>query len=157
MMKKLTLKAALTVMLLAVGTTQAADKAKVPAKPADKAKKTAVPAVKAKKTDKSAAKAAKPEKSTVKPPPKSVAKPANGSSLERAIVIRENDTVRGIAAENRWIRDHLPGYRKTGQELIRHKKGIYDKITVQGPNGATGTVYFEISQFFGRINGKLLQ
>ncbi|OAM31224.1 MULTISPECIES: hypothetical protein [Eikenella] len=81
---------------------------------------------------------------------------ADGSSQERAIVIHENDTPRGIAAENRWIAQNMPGYRKVGQALIQGQHGIYDRISVAGPNGERKEMFFEISEFFGRYNGKLL-
>lgn len=81
---------------------------------------------------------------------------ADGSSQQRAVVIHENDTPRGIAAENRWIAANMPGYRKVGQALIQGQNGIYDRISVVGPNGERKEVYFEISEFFGRYNGKLL-
>ena len=81
---------------------------------------------------------------------------ADGSSQERAVVIHENDTPRGIAAENRWIAQNMPGYRKVGQALIQGQNGIYDRISVVGPHGERKEVFFEISEFFGRYNGKLL-
>ena len=81
---------------------------------------------------------------------------ADGSSQERAVVIHENDTPRGIAAENRWITQNMPGYRKVGQALVQGQNGIYDRISVVGPNGERKEVFFEISEFFGRYNGKLL-
>ena len=81
---------------------------------------------------------------------------ADGSSQERAVVIHENDTPRGIAAENHWIAQNMPGYRKIGQALIQGQNGIYDRISVVGPNGERKEVFFEISEFFGRYNGKLL-
>ena len=81
---------------------------------------------------------------------------ADGSSQEHAVVIHENDTPRGIAAENHWIAQNMPGYRKTGQALIQGQNGIYDRISVVGPNGERKEVFFEISEFFGRYNGKLL-
>ena len=36
---------------------------------------------------------------------------ADGSTIERAVVIIEDDTMRGIGAENRWIAENMPGYR----------------------------------------------
>jgi len=81
---------------------------------------------------------------------------ADGSSMARAVKIHENDTERGIAAENAWIAEHLPQYRKTGQALLRDKSGIYDRIIVQSAAGDTREIYFEISEFFGRRDGKLI-
>ena len=80
----------------------------------------------------------------------------DGSSQERAVVIHENDTPRGIAAENRWIAQNMPDYHKIGQALIQDQNGIYDRISVVGPHGERKEVFFEISEFFGRYNGKLL-
>ena len=82
---------------------------------------------------------------------------ADGSSPERAVVIHEDDTPRGIAAENRWLRGNLPsGCTKTGQALIRQNGGIYDRITVECPGGRKHNVWFDIQHFFGRYNGRLL-
>ena len=81
---------------------------------------------------------------------------ADGSSEECAVVIHENDTPRGITAESRWIAQNMPGYHKVGQALIQGQDGIYDRISVIGPNGERKEVFFEISEFFGRYNGKLL-
>ena len=88
---------------------------------------------------------------------KSARQKADGSSMARAVKIHENDTMRGIAAENAWLAEHLPQYRKTGQALLQDKAGIYDKITLQSPSGDTREVYFEISDFFGSIDGDLFQ
>lgn len=81
---------------------------------------------------------------------------ADGSSIERAVVIVENDTVRGIAAENRWIRENMPGYKKVGQALLQENGGVYDRIDVQNDAGDKRAVYFDIKSFFGMVNGKPL-
>ena len=82
---------------------------------------------------------------------------ADGSSPERAIVIHENDTPRGIAAENRWLQSNLPSdCTKIGQALIRQNGGIYDRITLECPGGRKHNVWFDIRHFFGRYNGRLL-
>ena len=72
------------------------------------------------------------------------------------VIITENDTTRGIAAENAWIAQNHPGYRKIGQALIKEGGGIYDRIDLQAPDGSRHSIYFEISSFFGKINGKLM-
>ena len=80
----------------------------------------------------------------------------DGSSIQRAVVINENDTTRGIAAENAWIARHHPGYRKVGQVLLNEGGGIYDRIDIQAPDGSRRSVYFDIRSFFGLYNGKPL-
>ena len=82
----------------------------------------------------------------------------DGSSIQRAVVIKENDTRRGIDAENAWIAKNLPGHQKIGQALVQGEggEGIYDRIDLQAPDGSRHSIYFEISSFFGKINGKLM-
>ena len=87
-----------------------------------------------------------------RPPPHTT----DGSSIPRAVVINENDTTRGIAAENAWIAQNLPGYRKVGQALLNEGGGIYDRIDIQAPDGSRRSVYFDIRSFFGLYNGKSL-
>lgn len=79
-----------------------------------------------------------------------------GSSIEQAVVIHENDTHRGIAAENRWIQENLPGCRKTGQILRQENGGIYDQIRLRCADGQTRNVFFDIRHFFGKIDGRPL-
>ena len=81
---------------------------------------------------------------------------ADGSSIERAIVIIENDTTRGIAAEYSWIEEHMPEYRVVGQALLKKNDSVYDRIDVQNEAGDIRSIYFDIKSFFGMINGKPL-
>ena len=79
---------------------------------------------------------------------------ADGSSIERAIVIIENDTMSGIAAEYSWIEEHMPEYRVVGQALLKKNDSVYDRIDVQNEAGDIRSIYFDIKSFFGMINGK---
>ena len=79
---------------------------------------------------------------------------ADGSSIERAIVIIENDTTRGIAAEYSWSEEHMPEYRVVGQALLKKNDSVYDRIDVQNEAGDIRSIYFDIKSFFGMINGK---
>ena len=81
---------------------------------------------------------------------------ADGSSIERAIVIIENDTMRGIAAEYSWIEEHMPEYRVVGQALLKKNDSVYDRIDVQNEAGDIRSIYFDIKSFFGMRNGKPL-
>ena len=81
---------------------------------------------------------------------------ADGSSIERAIVIIENDTMRGIAAEYSWIEEHMPEYRVVGQSLLKKNDSVYDRIDVQNEAGDIRSIYFDIKSFFGMRNGKPL-
>ena len=81
---------------------------------------------------------------------------ADGSSIERAIVIIENDTMSGIAAEYSWIEEHMPEYRVVGQALLKKNDSVYDRIDVQNEAGDIRSIYFDIKSFFGIRNGKPL-
>ncbi|MBY6284065.1 adenosylhomocysteinase [Neisseria flava] len=81
---------------------------------------------------------------------------ADGSSIERAIVIIENDTMSGIAAEYSWIEEHMPEYRVVGQALLKKNDSVYDRIDVQNEAGDIRSIYFDIKSFFGMRNGKPL-
>lgn len=81
---------------------------------------------------------------------------ADGSSIERAIVIIENDTMSGIAAEYSWIEEHMPKYRVVGQALLKKNDSVYDRIDVQNEAGDIRSIYFDIKSFFGMRNGKPL-
>jgi hypothetical protein len=74
----------------------------------------------------------------------------DGTSLERAIIIIEKSERSGITAENDWIRKNYPGYRKAGQSLVFDKKRPYDIINIENVEGTTKSIYFDISEFFGK-------
>lgn len=85
----------------------------------------------------------------------SVIQQEQGTSIETAVIIHSDDTRKGIHAENEWLQKYYPNYQKIGQQLVQNKNGIYDKITIVSSNGIQKEIYFEISQFFGKINGEL--
>ena len=77
-----------------------------------------------------------------------------GASFLNPVVIHENDTMRGIKAENRWIEENLPGFEKIGQKLVQNDQGTFDIITLQSASGEVREIYFEVSKFFGLYDGK---
>jgi hypothetical protein len=74
----------------------------------------------------------------------------DGTTLEKAIIIMENNERAGISAENDWIGKNYPGYRKAGQSLVFNKKRPYDIIEIENAEGITKSIYFDISEFFGK-------
>ncbi len=88
----------------------------------------------------------------------SAVKPANtpagsgeGSSFERAVVIQATNEGDGVKAEYTWIRANISGGRPAGQSLQPHGNKVYDVVRVQLPDGSTRTVYFDITNFFGKF------
>ena len=76
---------------------------------------------------------------------------SDGLSYDTAIVIHEKDEGTGVKAEYVWIRANLPGFRPAGQSLQFHNGKSYDIIHVESASDEKRDVYFDISEFFGKI------
>ena len=75
----------------------------------------------------------------------------DGSSIEQAVVIRGvRNTEAGLAAETAWMRQRYPGANKTMQELADVGRKNYDVIGFTTAEGQTKSVYFDITDFFGK-------
>jgi len=75
----------------------------------------------------------------------------DGSSHEQAVIIRgAQDTEAGIDAENAWIRQRHAGACKTKQALVSVGRRHHDVITLTLNDGQTKSVYFDITDFFGK-------
>lgn len=75
----------------------------------------------------------------------------DGSSYDKAIVIKANNEMKGIEEENKWLRQNYQGCSKKMQSLSNYKKKPYDIITIITSDGKEKEVYFDISQFFGKF------
>jgi hypothetical protein len=75
----------------------------------------------------------------------------DGSSYEKAIIITEKNESSGVAAEYAWLRKNYPGYRSKGQTLNYNNKKPFDLITIITSDGVEKTIYFDISNFYGRF------
>ena len=74
----------------------------------------------------------------------------DGSSYEKAIVITEKSSGKGIAAEYDWLKKNYPGYKLLSQSLSHHNKKSYDVLSIQTADGARKEIYFDITGFFGK-------
>lgn len=75
----------------------------------------------------------------------------DGSSFEKAVIIKAPNTIVGVSAEYQWIRDNLPGWKVIGQALLNDKKKMYDRMECISSNGEKKFIYFEITSFFGKL------
>jgi hypothetical protein len=75
---------------------------------------------------------------------------ADGSSFDKAIIIKEYSEPKGINAEYQWLRDNYPGYKLKQQSLSNNKKKYYDVMDIITSEGKEKTIYFDISNFFGK-------
>jgi len=75
----------------------------------------------------------------------------DGSSMAKAVVIKgAQNSFTGVAAESRWIRQNHPDWRKMKQALLSEGGKHFDRIEYRTPGGETRTVYFDITDFFGK-------
>ncbi|HEV7405062.1 MAG TPA: hypothetical protein VGO11_19115 [Chthoniobacteraceae bacterium] len=84
-----------------------------------------------------------------KPPAISLAG-GDGSSLEKAIVIKGATEETGVHAEYEYLRQHFPGYKRGSQSLQNAKGHAYDVLEFTTADGMKRTIYFDITAFFGK-------
>jgi hypothetical protein len=75
----------------------------------------------------------------------------DGSSFEKAIVIEERNSSKGIAAEYAWIKENYPGCTMKKQALVQHKNKPYDVLTIVRSDGREKEIHFDVSNFFGKF------
>jgi hypothetical protein len=82
--------------------------------------------------------------------PRAVIIPARGLSCNSAIVVAATTEQTGIAEENAWISENYPGAKKVGQSLMTCNGKTADQVDIETANGRKVSVYFDISNFFGK-------
>lgn len=75
----------------------------------------------------------------------------DGSSFDNAIVIQEKSETTGVSAEYAWLKKNYPGYSLKSQSLVFHHKKPYDTLDIVTKDGEDKTIYFDISNFFGKF------
>ena len=75
----------------------------------------------------------------------------NGSSFKTAIaILGAKDETEGTKAEYSYLAKHFPNYKLTQQALLHDDKKDYDLLEFTAANGSNHTLYFDITDFFGR-------
>jgi hypothetical protein len=74
----------------------------------------------------------------------------DGSTVSDAIVVHAKTEGVGIRAEYAWVRDHWPGAHRNKQALVMNGGRSYDALTTTDASGQVHTLYFEITEFFGK-------
>ncbi len=93
---------------------------------------------------------------TAAPAPTAAAGPVtfaggDGSSIAAAILVKGANEATGVAAEYQWLRDHLPGFRPEQQALLGVGDRKYDQLDGVMPTGERRSVFFDITEFFGKL------
>jgi hypothetical protein len=73
----------------------------------------------------------------------------DGSSFAKAIVIKGATEANGENAEFRWLAEHYPGYQNKGKAMQEQGGKKFDVIIIE-VGKKKKTVYFDISEFFGK-------
>jgi hypothetical protein len=82
--------------------------------------------------------------------PRGVIIPARGLSCRSAIVINATNESDGIAQEKAWINENYPGAKQVKQALTTCNEKPADQIDLETANGRAVSLYFDISNFFGK-------
>ena len=94
--------------------------------------------------------AAEPATIETRPATRPVIIAARGLSCKSAIVISATTERTGIAEEKAWINENYPGAKVAKQELTTCNDKPADVLDLETANGRTVSVYFDISNFFGK-------
>ena len=74
----------------------------------------------------------------------------DGSSIEKAVVIKGATEETGVDAEYAYLRQHYPGYHLKKQSLQGGGKRSYDVLDFTTADGKAKLIYFDITEFFGK-------
>lgn len=74
----------------------------------------------------------------------------DGSSYEKAIVIKASNEMIGVGKEYEWIKINFPGAQLVEQSSGPHNGRKYDIITIKTSDGQKRTFYFDINNFYGK-------
>lgn len=75
----------------------------------------------------------------------------NGSSMANAVVITASNEREGVSAEYHWIANRFPGYKRDRQALLHDNSHCYDEIDITTASGDPMKLYFDITNFFGKM------
>jgi hypothetical protein len=74
-----------------------------------------------------------------------------GASIETAIRLTGVEgEMSGVHAEYVYIAEHYPGWNAKDQAVLEQDERMYDRINIVGPRGEKKTVYFDITDWFGK-------
>jgi len=75
----------------------------------------------------------------------------DGSSYNKAIIIDEKTERKGVDAEYIWLKVNYPGYKSKMQSLNFNNNKPYDIIEIVTADGQNKSIYFDISNFYGKL------
>ena len=76
----------------------------------------------------------------------------DGSSLEKSVVIKGATEESGVRAEYAYLAKHFPGYKRDNQGVMSKGKRTYDMLDFTTAAGEKTKIYFDITDFFGKLD-----
>jgi hypothetical protein len=81
-----------------------------------------------------------------------VAASEKGLSFDDAIVFDGvSNEIDGVGAEHLYTDQHEPAWTWQRQALVHNGGRVYDVIDLTGPGGETKSIYFDITDWFGKM------
>ena len=81
-----------------------------------------------------------------------VAASEKGLSFEDAIVLDGvSNELDGVGAEHLYTDKHEAGWTWQRQALVHNSGRVFDVIDLTGPGGETKSIYFDITDWFGKM------
>ena len=75
-----------------------------------------------------------------------------GLTIETAIVLEDaTNELNGVSAEHAYTSKRYPGWKRRMQSLMDVGDRHYDIIELVGPRGEIKTIYFDITNWFGKM------
>ena len=94
---------------------------------------------------------AKESQANSRPTVKATVTGGDGSSIEKAMIIKAPDNFIGVRIEYTWIKKNCPGWKLERQSEFKTGNKIYDKMEFRTPDGRLKTIYFDITDFYGKL------
>ena len=94
---------------------------------------------------------AKESQATIRPTVRATVAGGDGSSIEKAVIIKAPDNFTGVRVEYTWIKKNCPGWELERQSEFKTGNKIYDKMEFRTPDGRLKTIYFDINDFYGKL------
>ena len=75
----------------------------------------------------------------------------DGSSIENAVIIKAPNELAGVRGEYDWIRKNHPDWQLKEQSVLNAGGKVYDKMNFRTPDGRRAFLYFDITDFAGKL------
>jgi hypothetical protein len=83
----------------------------------------------------------------------------DGSTMSSAVEVRTHSPTEGGILMKDWIRANHPGFTIDQQEIIadptKKNRKVYNMITIVDPNNNARRVYFDVTQFYSRLEDSM--